>query len=62
MLYRRVVSQVVYPVDSENVFGLVPLIPCYLKSNSINTIPHCFRGKIPKEAAADSRQGSETAV
>jgi hypothetical protein len=23
--------------------------------NSVNTIPYCFRGKIPREAAADSR-------
>ncbi len=44
----------------ENVLGRVSLIPCYLDDNSVNTIPHCFRGKIPREAAADSRPDSET--
>ena len=44
----------------ENVLGRVPLIPCYLNGNSVNTIPHCFRGKIPTEAAADSRPDSGT--
>jgi hypothetical protein len=29
-------------------------------SISVNTIPHCFRGKIPREAAADSRPDSGT--
>ncbi len=33
---------------------------CWLKSISVNTIPHCFRGKIPREAAADSRPDSGT--
>ncbi len=28
--------------------------------NSVNTIPHCFRGKIPREAAADSRPDNGT--
>jgi hypothetical protein len=46
----------------ENVpgLGLVPLIPCYLNSNSVNTIPHCFRAKIPREAVVDSRPDSGT--
>jgi hypothetical protein len=44
----------------ENVLGRLPLIPCYLNGNSVNTIPHCFRGKIPREAAADSRLNSGT--
>jgi hypothetical protein len=44
----------------ENDLGRVPLIPCYLNGNSVNTIPHCFRGKIPREAAADSRPDSGT--
>ncbi len=52
------ISLYVCPV--ENVLGRVPLIPCYLKGNSVNSIPHCFRGKIPREASADSRPDSGT--
>ena len=44
----------------ENVLGRVPLIPCYLNENTRNTIPHKYRGAIPAEAAADSRQDSGT--
>ena len=57
MLYERAASQVpsLYVCPVENVLGRVPLIPCYLNGNSVNTIPHCFRCKIPREAAADSR-------
>ncbi len=40
--------------------GRVLLIPCYLNGNSVNTIPRSFRGKIPKEATADSRPDSGT--
>ena len=62
MLYERAASQVpsLYVCPVENVLGRVPLIPCYLNGNSVNTIPHCFRGKIPREAAADSRPDSGT--
>ncbi len=62
MLYERAAAQVpsLYVCPLENVLGRVPLIPCYLNGNSVNTIPHCFRGKIPREAAADSRPDSET--
>ena len=64
MLYERAASQVpslyVCPGPVENVLGRVPLIPCYLNGNSVNTIPHCFRGKIPREAAADSRSDNGT--
>ncbi len=43
----------------------VPLISCYLNSNSVNssrlnTIPRSSRGKIPKEATADFRPDSGT--
>ncbi len=48
----------VCPVD--NVLGRVPLMPCYLNSNSINTIPHKYRTRIPREAAADSRPWSDS--
>ena len=62
MLYERAASQVpsLYVCPVENVLGRVPLIPCYLKGNSVNSIPHCFRGKIPREAAADSRPDNGT--
>jgi hypothetical protein len=62
MLYERAASQVpsLYVCPVENVLGRVPRIPCYLNGNSVNTIPHCFRGKIPREAAADSRSDSGT--
>jgi hypothetical protein len=62
MLYERAAAQVpsLYVCPVENVLGQVPLIPCYLNGNSVNTIPHCFRGKIPREAAADSRPDSRT--
>ncbi len=43
-------SLYVCPVTVENVLGRVPLISCYQNGNSVNTIPHCFRGKIPREA------------
>ncbi len=43
-----------------DVHGRVPLIPCCLNANSVNTIPRSFRGKIPKEATADSRPDSGT--
>ena len=60
MLYERAASQVpsLYVCPVENVLGRVPLIPCYLNGNSVNSIPHCFRGKIPREASADSRPDS----
>jgi hypothetical protein len=38
----------------------VPLIPCYLNGNTHNTIPYKYRGAVPAEAAADSRQDSGT--
>ncbi len=62
MLYERAASQVpsLYVCPVENVLGRVPLIPCYLNGNSVNTIPHCFRGKILREAAADSRPDNGT--
>jgi hypothetical protein len=44
----------------ENVLGRVPLIQCYQNGNSANIIPHNLRGKIPTEAAADSRPDSGT--
>jgi hypothetical protein len=62
MLYERAASQVssLYVCPVENVLGRVPLIPCYLNGNSANTITHYFRGKIPREASADSRPNSGT--
>jgi hypothetical protein len=62
MLDERVASQVpsLYVCPVGNVLRRVPLIPCYLNGNSVNTIPHCSRGKIPREAAADPRPDSGT--
>ena len=62
MLYERAATQVpsLYVCPVENVLGRVPLIPCYLNGNSLNTIPHSFRSRIPREAAADSRPDSRT--
>ncbi len=51
---------IVYYHRRRPVLGRVPLIPCYLNGNSVKTIPHCFRGKIPREAAADSRPDNWT--
>ena len=49
-----------YVCPVENVLGRVPLIPCYLKGNSHNTIPFSLRQHVPNGAAADSRQDSGT--
>jgi hypothetical protein len=38
----------------------VPLMPCYLKGNLHNTIPHSLRHAVPAGAAADSRPDSGT--
>ena len=64
MLYERAASQLptlyVWPV--ENVLGSVPLMPCYLKGNQHNRIPHSLRNNVPagSGAAADSRPNSGT--
>ena len=62
MLYERfaTVLPTLYVCPVENVLGQVPLILCYLSGNTCNTIPHKYRGAIPAEAAADSRQDSGT--
>ncbi len=49
-----------YVCPVENVFSRVPLIPCYLNGNTANTIPHKYRSRISREAAADSRPDSGT--
>ena len=62
MLYERAASQLptLYVCPVENVLGRVPLMPCYLKGNLHNTIPHSFRHAVPSGAAADSRPDSGT--
>ena len=62
MVYERAASQLptLYVCPVENVLGRVPLIPCYLKGNSHNTIPFSLRQHVPNGAAADSRQDSGT--
>ena len=62
MLYERAASQLptLYVCPVENVLGRVPLMPCYLKGNLHNTIPHALRYEVPDGAAADSRPDSGT--
>ena len=64
MLHERAATQLptlyVCPVENVLRLGRVPLIPCYLNGNAVNTIPHCFRSKTLKEAATDSRPDSGT--
>ena len=62
MLYERAASQLptLYVCPVENVLGRVPLMPCYLKGNLHNTIPHSLRHAVPAGAAADSRPDSGT--
>jgi hypothetical protein len=43
-----------------NRYRIINIELHWLISISVNTIPHCFRGKIPREAAADSRPDSGT--
>ena len=38
----------------------VQLIPCYLNGYTSNTIQYKYRGTVPLEASADSRQDSGT--
>jgi hypothetical protein len=62
MLYERAPSQIptLYVCPVENVLGRVPMIPCFLRGNTNNTIPYSLRYHIPDEAAADSRHDSGT--
>ncbi len=62
MLYERAASQLptLYVCPVENVLGRVPLMPCYLKGNLHNTIPHSFWHAVPEGAAADSRPDGGT--
>jgi hypothetical protein len=53
-------SVCVYVCPVENVLGCVPLMPCYLKGNFHNTIPHSLCHSVPAGAAADSRPDSRT--
>jgi hypothetical protein len=51
-----------YVCQVENVLGPVPLLPCYLKGNTVDTIPYSCRSQNPRGAAAasDSRADSWT--
>jgi hypothetical protein len=63
MLYERAAAQVpsLYVCPVENVFGLVSLIPMnHSMLPEWQLSQYCFRGKIPREAAADSRPDSGT--
>ncbi len=54
MLYKRAASQVpsLYVCPVENVLGRVPLIPCFLNCNLVDTIHRCFRGKVPRDLSS----------
>jgi hypothetical protein len=43
-----------------NRYRIINIVLYWLISISVNTIPHCSRGKIPRDAAADSRPDSGT--
>jgi hypothetical protein len=62
MLYEQASSQLpsLYVCLLENVLGRVPMIPCFLRGNTNNTIPYSLRYDITDEAAADSRHDSGT--
>ena len=62
MQHKLAANQVptLYVCPVENVLGRVPLLPCYLKGNTVNTIPHSCRSQIPRGAAADSRPDNGT--
>ena len=47
-------------MENVTVLGRVPLIPCFLRGNKDNTIPHSLRHHVPDGAAADSRPYSGT--
>ncbi len=61
--YHRKVIDVEFVVSilrGLNRYQIINIVLYWLISISVNTIPHCFRGKIPREAAADSRPDSGT--
>ncbi len=60
IVYDNVLDVWYLKLSKADVLGRVPLIqfPWYLNGNSVNIIPRNFRGKIPKEATADSRPKS----
>jgi hypothetical protein len=62
MVYERAAAQVqtLYVCPVENNLGRLPLIPCNLNGNTMNSTLHKYRSQIPREAAADSRPDSET--
>jgi hypothetical protein len=63
MVYERAASQrlpTLYVCPVESVFSRVPLISCYLKGSSHNTVPFSLRYHVPAGAAAHSRQDSGT--
>jgi hypothetical protein len=57
MLYEPAASQLptLYVCPVENVFGRVPLTPCYMMGNTQNTIPHDLLYHVSDSAATDPR-------
>jgi hypothetical protein len=58
IIYDRLPDVWYLKLSRADVLGRLPLIPCYLNGNSVNTIPRSFRSKISKEATADFRPDS----
>lgn len=59
MLYEAAPGQVptLYLAEVERMLGRVPMIPCFLEGQSVNTIPHSYRGRDLGGATADSSPG-----
>ena len=61
MVYEAARNQIpsLYVAPVENMLGRVPLIPCFLEGQAVNTIPHSYRGHCDLSGAtADSRPGA----
>ena len=61
MLYEAARNQIpsLYVAPVENMLGRVPLIPCFLEGQAINTIPYSYRQHSGLSGAtADSRPGA----
>ena len=59
MLYEAARDQIptLYLAEVERMLGRVPMIPCFLEGQSVNTIPHSYRGRDLSGATADSSPG-----
>ena len=60
MVYEAARNQIpsLYVAPVENMLGRVPLIPCFLEGQAVNTIPYPYRGRDLRGATTDSRAGA----